>query len=79
LAVRVAELRFIRSRTSAERFRGSSFEAEWIATAAIVKRLYPEHLAEFESETDRHLSLLREGRAYLFDQIPPPFFAGAFL
>jgi len=74
LAVRMAELRFIRSRASAERFTGSSFQTEWMATEYIVSHLYPGRSEEFAAAADLHLLRLQDGQAYLFDQIPPLFF-----
>jgi len=77
LAVRMAELRFIRSRASTERFTGSSFQTEWMATEYIVSHLYPGRSEEFAAAADLHLVRLQDGQAYLFDQVPPAFFEGA--
>jgi hypothetical protein len=72
--IRIAELQFIRSRVPADRFAGSSFQSEWIATDFVVSRLYPTRLEEFTATVGRHLADLQNGNAYLFDQIPPSFF-----
>ena len=77
LAVRIAELQFIRSRVPADRFAGSSFQSEWIATDFVVSRLYPARSEEFTATVKRHLAGLQSGKAYLFDQIPPSFFEAA--
>lgn len=78
LAVRMAELRFIRGRASAERFTGSSFQTEWMATEYIVSRLYPGRSEEFAAAVDFHLVRLQDGQAYLFDQVPPSLFEGTY-
>jgi len=74
LATRMAELHFIRSRTSAERFTGSSFQTEWMATELIVSHLYSDWAKEFADAVELHLLKLQDGKAYLFDQVPPSFF-----
>jgi len=71
LAVRMAELQFIKSRVPADRFAGSSFQAEWVATDFVVSRLYPARSVEFIAAAEHHLSELQDGRAYLFDQSSP--------
>ncbi|MBB5713077.1 hypothetical protein [Sphingomonas xinjiangensis] len=71
LAVRVAELRFIRSHVAAERFEGSTFQAEWLASNLIVERLFYHRQAEFEQAAFSHGEKLARSEVYLFDQIPP--------
>jgi hypothetical protein len=74
LAIRMAELRFIRGHVAAERFANSSFEFEWIAIERTVSTLYPERISEFEAAIDQHLLLLKAGKVFLFDQVPSLFF-----
>jgi hypothetical protein len=71
LAVRVAELRFIRSQVAAERFEGSTFQAEWLALNLIVERLFPHRATEFERAAFSHGEKLARDEVYLFDQVPP--------
>lgn len=71
LAIRVAELRFIRTRVAADRFEGSTFQAEWLAVHLIVERLFTQRVDEFEALATSHAKLLENGQAYLFDQVPP--------
>ncbi|WP_287979237.1 hypothetical protein [Sphingomonas sp.] len=73
LAVRAGELRFIRGRVPAERFEGSSFQAEWLAIQVIVEKVYGLVNDRFHSEANERFEQLRRGEVYLFDQIPPSF------
>lgn len=73
LAVRMAELRFIRGRAAQERFESSSFLHEWLAIEWTVSNFFLERSAEFEDAVRAHLAELKAGRAYLFDQVPPSF------
>ena len=74
LAIRKAELEFIRSQVSSERFQGSTFQYEWIAVHTIVESLFRSRADEFDALAADHRSRLKEGDAYLFDQIPATFF-----
>lgn len=71
LAVRAAELEFIRKRTAMDRFHGSTFHEEWLAIHVIVEFTLSERLGEFRELSQKHLQKLENGGAYLFDQIPP--------
>ncbi|WP_196488909.1 tyrosine-type recombinase/integrase [Burkholderia diffusa] len=69
LAHRVAELRVIRGHTPLDRWETSSFQAEWIAIEATVARVFPRRAEEFETAIEAHVNRLREGTAFLFDEI----------
>lgn len=71
LAVRQAELRFIRGRVAAERFQNSSFQYEWLAILTIVENIFSARREEFEGAVLRHLKRLENKETYLFDQVSP--------
>lgn len=78
LAVRMAELRYIRRQTAAERFEGSTFQEEWLAIRIIIDSVYANRADEFEQLADAHSRKLDDGTVYLFDQIPPSFLLETF-
>lgn len=70
IAARQAELSYIRSRSSSDNFDRSSFSIEWAAIRVLIDQVFVEEREEIEAATDIHLQKLRDGTAYLFDQMP---------
>jgi len=76
LAIRQAELRFIRGKVAAERFQDSSFQFEWLAILTIVENVFSARREEFEAAVHNHIGLLENNDAYLFDQVSPALVFG---
>ena len=72
LAVRLAELRHIRSRMSIDRFTSSSFQIEWMMIDALIVTFFKPRAAEFQAASDAHLEKLKSGGAYLFEDSLQP-------
>jgi hypothetical protein len=71
IAVRQAELSFIRSRSASDSFSNSSFSMEWAAIRVLIDNVFPHFQAAIEAETAMHLQKLKDGSVYIFDQVPP--------
>lgn len=70
IAIRQAELSYVRSKCSSDNFENSTFSIEWAAIRILIDDVLPDRREQIEALTAEHLAKLREGSVYLFDQNP---------
>ena len=70
LAVRAAELRYIRGRSAMERFLESSFHKEWVAIEWIFDNFFESRMDVVEASVEKAYQEILSGERYVFDQVP---------
>ncbi len=67
LALRMAELQYIRPQIPPDRWSQSSFIAEWAAIEETVIRSFKERQEEFEAAVEAYADKIRKGEIYVFE------------